>query len=938
LHRPPGWRAPQPEESSAHFHLRQRVLLSPDLAGFMTSNPMKTGAVSYCLAVLAIFLSLIHSARAGLWLTNIPMLSAHSGGTATLLQSGKVLIAGGETNGETTAASELYDPTAGSWTPVGSLHTARTGHSATLLLNGKVLVAGGFSDNQVTGLTYANNAELYDPVSETWTETGPLQTERYDFTATLLPDGKVLVAGGAVTDTNTDTAELYDPDTGSWTPTKNLNEARAYHTATLLPDGQVMVSGGTSNGFINPGTRSSIELYDPTQGTWTLAGTLIQERLGHTATLLPDGKVLLAGGITNGPPQTPLSSAEIYDPLTGMNSPATSMHSTRVYHSATLLPDGTVLVAGGITDLAGDVGSDGSATNSTDIYYPSTDTWILTGALNTPRAGQRAVLLPGGEILAVGGGTNENDPGLSSTELFDPTISPSTGAWTYTGSMQYPRRSFTATLLPNEKVLVTGGENGSGSAYASCELYDLATGAWTNTGSLNFARFHHAATLLADGRVLVTGSGNDLFSSVPELYDPSTELWTTNKTVPSLLTSHTATLLRNGQVLVVGFIASTNAARLYNPTSDTWTVTGPMITPRTWHKAVSLPDGKVLIVGGEASSTNVSSAEIYDPIKNQWNTAGTPRESSYSFTAAALLPSGKVLVAGVDTNSSPVAELFDPSTGVWDATGAPHTNHFLASLIVMPGGKALLGAGEAAPEIYDPATGNWTTTAPINQKRYDDRMVLLPNGTVLDIGGIDTGAIASAEIYVSGLYPSNTPRPHITSSTPTLNPGDPLIITGTGFRGISGGSGGNWEDSATDYPLVELRSIENGQTTFLLTTNWSTNSFTSLPVWNFPSGLTLATVLVNGIQSTSSVVNITVPVPVVTTVENLQVSTNGAFQFTFTNTPGAMLGVLATTNLTLPLSSWTPLSGVTEASPGAFEFTDPQATNNVQRFYQIFSP
>ncbi len=162
-----------------------------------------------------------------------------------------------------------------------------------------------------------------------------------------------------------------------------------------------------------------------------------------------------------------------------------------------------------------------------------------------------------------------------------------------------------------------------------------------------------------------------------------------------------------------------------------------------------------------------------------------------------------------------------------------------------------------------------------------------------------------------------------------------MVITGPQFRGISGASGGNYQDSSSDYPLVQLRSIESGQSTFLLTTNWSTNAFTSLPVWNFPPGYALVTVFVNGIPSTSSIVNITVPVPTAPTLTNVAKLGNGSLQFTFTNSVGALFGALASTNVSLPLSNWTALSGVTEISPGQFQFTDAQATNNSQRFYRV---
>jgi hypothetical protein len=137
--------------------------------------------------------------------------------------------------------------------------------------------------------------------------------------------------------------------------------------------------------------------------------------------------------------------------------------------------------------------------------------------------------------------------------------------------------------------------------------------------------------------------------------------------------------------------------------------------------------------------------------------------------------------------------------------------------------------------------------------------------------------------------------------------------------------------------LVQLRRLDNEQTVFLLTTNWSTNTFSSLPVWNFPPGYALATVFVNGIQSTSSIVNISVPVPTAAILTGPQKLTNG-FRFAFTNSVGALFGVLATTNVALPMSNWTVLGGVAEVSPGHYQFTDPQATNSPKRFYRIRSP
>jgi hypothetical protein len=217
-------------------------------------------------------------------------------------------------------------------------------------------------------------------------------------------------------------------------------------------------------------------------------------------------------------------------------------------------------------------------------------------------------------------------------------------------------------------------------------------------------------------------------------------------------------------------------------------------------------------------------------------------------------------------------------------------------------------------------------------------MTLLPNGMVLVAGGHNVNAsITNAELYDVGLGYTNSWQPQIASLTSPPNLGSSLVITGLQFRGISEGSSGNSQDSSADYPLVQLRRLDNEQTVFLLTTNWSTNTFTSLPIWNFPPGYVLVTVFVNGIQSTSSVVNISVPVPISTTLTGPQKLTNG-FRFAFTNSVGALFGVLTTTNLALPLSQWTALGGVVEISPGQFQFTDPQATNSGRRFYRAYAP
>jgi hypothetical protein len=332
----------------------------------------------------------------------------------------------------------------------------------------------------------------------------------------------------------------------------------------------------------------------------------VHARSGQTATLLPDGTVLVLGGSSG-------KFAELYDPTTDRWIATGRLLTPRVGHTATLLADGTVLVVGGYA------GADGARTRSAELYDPGTGKWIATGSLLKARGGHTATLLPNGEVLVAGGGgetesAGEGGPSSASAELYDPN----TRTWSGTREMTLPRELFTATLLRDGTVLVAGGSP----AFIGGERYLPATALWLATGSMVAGRIGHTATLLEDGTVLVAGGcrcGADAES------DPTSR-----------------------------------SAEIYDPTSDTWHAVGKVSAPGVDHTAGRLVDGAVLVVSGWVPRGALPSAELYDPIEGRWIATASPAWTG-SGTALTLLPDGRVLRSGeVDRQGRATAEIYDP--------------------------------------------------------------------------------------------------------------------------------------------------------------------------------------------------------------------------------------------------------------------------------------
>jgi len=369
------------------------------------------------------------SARAASWTATGSMAKSQNGAVAVPLQDGRVLVVGGTSNVAGPAA-EVYDPRTGAWTATGPMVTPRWQFTAARLLDGRVLVATGDSDAGTLA-----SAELYDPTTGKWTATGSLGTDRYDATATLLPDGKVLVAGGTIVEhffnPSGATAELYDPATGSWTPTGSMHTARSLHIAMLLPSGKVLVAGGWNQNDTLSYPLASAEVYDPATGTWAPVHDMLEATSVQSATLLATGRVLVVGGTYELPTPEFVSpfegiaaTAELYDPVSDAWTMTGDLGKTVRGYTATLLSDGRVLVAGGMDrPWIGNVPASASAA----VYDPSTGTWGATSDMIEGRSDHTATLLPDGMVLVAGGiiglGEDDDGPGIlglrSSAELYD---------------------------------------------------------------------------------------------------------------------------------------------------------------------------------------------------------------------------------------------------------------------------------------------------------------------------------------------------------------------------------------------------------------------------------------------------------------------------------------------------------------------------------------
>ncbi|MFN0112559.1 MAG: kelch repeat-containing protein [Blastocatellia bacterium] len=824
--------------------------------------------------------------------------------TATLLPNGKLLIAGGSNDGSdfgATAAAYLYDPKTGDWTDTGAMKTARKGHFAVLLQSGKVLVAGGKS-----GGSFLNSAEIYDPVTQVWKATGSMTKARHRAAATLLAyassaggtsrAGFALAIGGE-SDGNSilPTAEHFNPTTEVWkATTTNLTRPRLAHTASLLSNGEVLVTGGFA-ALNEPMTTT--EIYDPLTDKWRLTNSLKTARFGHSATLLTNGKLIVVGGFGAG--GAGLNTAEIFDaPNHTWTLDSGKPAAARGFHSASLLPNGTLFVAGGFAS------TQGAATPRAELYTPPASgqasgqggQWTSAGSFGEGRGFHTATILANARVVMVGGAPSlPLSSALSSVEIHDPAV----GKWLQAASPNMPRYDHTATLLTNGKILIAGGRDASG-AMRSSEIYDPATNTWTPTADMTVARGDHTATLLINGKVLVVGgASNGTILDSAEVYDPSTGGWAAATNVMNnKRADHATSLLADGKVLVVGGwnSSATNGITgcdIYDPATNRWTSAQSLTTTRRNHTATTLFDGRVLAVGG-VSADALKTSELYDPATGRWTKQTSLMHVNHYRHTATLLPNGKVLVvSGLQSasNYSGSANLFDPTgQGTWNSVTAPYGRDGHTATL-LPNGKALIVGGYTiqasngsinnvdAVELYDPARGTsvpFTETTKIIFPRDAHTATLLPNGRVLIVGGrAQVNAANGSPIEVladrSELFDVGLDAvPSVAPAFVTTNwngSGNPVCATGVRFQGGGEATGGNSAASNSNYPVVQLMRLDNEQTYFLTPDpnsiacnfkGWTNNNYASLTVPATVSpgmnngllpGVALMTVFVNGIPS-----------------------------------------------------------------------------------------
>ena len=363
----------------------------------------------------------------------------------------------------------------------GPLQHPRYEHTATLLQDGKVLLAGGL-DMKGVGI---GNGEIYTPSADAWAITSIMISPRGNYDTTLLPDGRVLaVAGRSSQLRNAGSIEAYDTSNNEWKWLSADTLTRRGHQITALTDGRILISGGSlarrggtydggEHGVADKIETTTVELFDIPSGKISKAASLTHARKEHSSVLLNNGRVLIIGGLTDGTEEAPnvnsLDSTELYDPESDSWSLGAVMSQGRGLHTATTLPDGKILVTGGLNTAR-------QPLNSAELYDPTTDSWAPAASMSQARDSHTGTLLSDGRVLVVGGNGTSGGLSLTSAEIYDP----SSNSWSSAGNMLEGRNHHTAIQLNDGKVLVAGGLLGPENPLSTVDFYSPSTNSWSS--------------------------------------------------------------------------------------------------------------------------------------------------------------------------------------------------------------------------------------------------------------------------------------------------------------------------------------------------------------------------------------------------------------------------------------------------------------------------
>jgi len=594
------------------------------------------------------------------WKSAPSMSRARNSATATPLADGRVLVTGGydrkvvqlpnpdqqpfcclRIDITALATSEMFDAKTSSWSSAGNLGHARYGHQAVTLMDGKVLVVGG-QDQPGNPAAYLASAELFDPSTGTWAGAGDIEAPRSGFTLTALADGRALLAGGLAPDgvTVLRSTLLYDPHTNAWAQGPDMKDARTEHGAALLKDGRVLVTGGVDK----LGRLATSEIFDAATGAWITTGALRTARSDAVAVPLHGGRVLVAGGRGS---KTGLADSEIFDPnATGafpvprtVVGPGTwaikpTLPVPSYAQDLRLLKDGRVLMLSG----------GGYPGYVAQIYDPRSATWTTSFTRTSDQQFTAGTALADDRVLLVTLDSEGLKP--AKAEVIDPLTGAARAAVS-PGTLGSARLD----LLPDGRVWLTGGPAGDKRSL----FYDASADRWSPGPDVPNDLYVGTVTWIPGGRVLVGGILKAM------VLDPRSGQWSEARGFPGRWNSYSATMLPNGDVLLAGgtedqmqtdgrlLSVGTTRVMRWNHLTGLLERARDMTAPRPFHSTVVLRDGRVLFAGGIASADSgsdpVSTAELYDPVKDTWSSAQSLPEARSQMTGV-LLPDGTVLEVG----------------------------------------------------------------------------------------------------------------------------------------------------------------------------------------------------------------------------------------------------------------------------------------------------